>query len=104
MSKFYIQSRDVSFVVSAVDAEGAALWLLNRVIEQHLPIEQIEQRQICNEMALALLDELAGFGEEIHVSEIGFGHEEVAVFDTLNLIEVWGSLIRAIDNLLEQLG
>lgn len=103
MSKFYIQSGDVSFVVSAADAEGAALWLLNRVIEQHLPVEQIEQRQIGDEMAMALLDELAGFGEEIHVSEIGFGNDEADVFDTLNLIEVWGSLIRAIDNLLEQL-
>ena len=103
MSKFYIQSGDVSFVVSAADAEGAALWLLNHVIEQHLPVEQIEQRQITNEMACALLDELAGFGDEIHVSEIGFGRDESAVFYTLESIEVWCSLIRAIDNLLEQL-
>ena len=104
MSKFYIQSGEVSSVVAAADAEGAALWALNRAIEQHLPIEQIEQQQISNAMIQALLDELAGFESEVLVSEVGFGHDEVAAFETSQLITVWTSLIQAIDQLMKKIG
>ena len=33
MAKFYIESGNVSFVVCANDAEGAALWAMHRMID-----------------------------------------------------------------------
>ena len=104
MAKFYIQSGEVSFVVSAADSQAAALWALNRIIDQHLPIEQIEQRQMGNEMVEALLDELAGVEAYFFVSQTGFESADHEIFETSNLIEVWTSLLRAIDRLLDQIG
>ena len=36
MAKYYIESGDVSFVVSACDAEGAALWAMHRIIDSKI--------------------------------------------------------------------
>ena len=36
MAKYYIQSKNVSFVVCATDAEGAALWAMHRVIDEKI--------------------------------------------------------------------
>ena len=35
MPKYYIQSGTVSFVVSACDPEGAALWAMHRMMDEN---------------------------------------------------------------------
>ena len=36
MPKYYIQSGTVSFVVSACDPEGAALWAMHRMMDEKI--------------------------------------------------------------------
>ena len=42
MAKYYIQSGEIKVVVSAVDAEAAALFVVNQSINKLLPVETID--------------------------------------------------------------
>jgi hypothetical protein len=86
MPKYYVQSGNVSFVVTAADAEGAALWVLNRLIDARTPGVPL------------------GLGQVFNISEIGFGRDEVAIFETHGLFYKWRTLQRAIQHLFDQLG
>lgn len=103
MAKFYIQSGDVRFTVSAQDAEGAALWVVNVIIGKYvptdLPCEQLLDRQHIG----LLLQAMDLFDPEIRISEIGFGRDEVAVLDTELMFKNWFELANAMNHLFDQL-
>lgn len=100
MAKFYIQSRNVSFVVSAHDAEGAALWAMHQIIESKVDESNIECEA---SIYLPMLDGLAEFDETILCSEIGLGRDEAGVLDTDTIFRHWRQLMKAADSLFDQL-
>ncbi len=104
MSKYYVQSGNVSFVVSAADAEGAALWVLNRTIDAWIPIDDIRQRPISDQMVATFIFGFSNLGHVFNISEIGFDRDEVAKFETDELFYKWRSLLRAMQHLFGQLG
>ena len=115
MAKYYIESGDVSFVVSACDAEGAALWAMHRVIDgkindwESLGGESVftdgYSRQIEGVPAAipyeAMLDGLAEFDTEIRLSERGFGYDEAGCLETETIFHTWRQLMMAVDRLHE---
>ncbi len=122
MAKYYIQSKNVSFVVCATDAEGAALWAMHRVIDEKIcdfeeqklldrwfededcfddePIDDVPQAIPYN----AMLDGLAEFGEMISISEIGAGRDEAGLLHTEEIFRQWRQLMKAVDHLFDQMG
>ena len=133
MPKFYVQSKNVSFVVTSNDAEGAVLWAMHRVIDDK--VCDYEESQMLDDLddlfgpdldAMdsgtllgdadpipgmpqavpyePMLDGLAQFAETISVSERGFGHDEAGKFETEDIFRQWRQLMQAVDRLFDQLG
>ena len=103
MAKFYIQSGTVKVVVSAVDAEGAALFVLNQTINQLMPSGNLEELHADESSMMVIVQCLEILGNEFLVSEIGFGHSEVAIFDTEILFKRWCELLSAMNHLMDRL-
>lgn len=103
MAKYYIQSGEIKLVVTAADAEGAAMWVLNRTINQIIPVDTIEDRHLDAGTIECVIQGLDYLDPEIHVSEIGFGRNEVAIFDTEILFKQWCQLLYAMNSLFDQL-
>lgn len=113
MAKYYIESGNVSFVVSACDAEGAALWAMHRIIDGKINdwengsndsvLDDGYRRQIDGVPAAvpyeAMLDGLAEFDSEIRLSERGFGYDEAGCLETESIFHTWRQLMMAVDRL-----
>ena len=122
MAKFYIHSGDVSFVVSACDVEGAALWAMHRVMDRKicdhedellandidpfdLPVSDEHLVDVPQAVPYeAMLEGLAQFEETIMVSQRGFGHRDAGELDTEDIFHQWRQLMLAVDRLHDRLG
>ena len=122
MSKYYIQSGNVSFVVGACDVEGAALWAMHRIMDEKIcdyeddlldqdvdPFELPISDALLDEVPQAvpyeaMLEGLARFDETIKVSQRGFGHSDAGELETENIFHQWRQLMLAVDRLHDRLG
>lgn len=122
MAKFYIQSGNVSFVVSACDVEGAALWAMHRIMDQKicdyedellanqidpfdLPISDEHLADVPQAVPYeAMLEGLARFEATILVSQRGFGHDDAGELETEEIFHQWRQLMLAVDRLHDRLG
>jgi len=121
MPKYYIQSGTVSFIVSACDPEGAALWAMHRAMDEKicdyedeimdsvadplsLPIDESEIQGVPEAIPYeAMLNGLAMFSENISVSERGLGHSEAGELETEEIFHQWRQLMQAVDRLHDRL-
>ena len=121
MPKYYIQSGNVSFIVSACDPEGAALWAMHRTMDEKicdyedeimdsvadpfsLPIDESEIQGVPEAIPYeAMLNGLAMFGENILVSERGLGNCEAGELETEEIFHQWRQLMQAVDRLHDRL-
>lgn len=117
MPKYYIQSGNVSFTVSACDAEGAALWAMHRTMDEKicdfednimdtvadpclLPVDQTEIEGVPAAIPYeAMLNGLAMFEEFICVSERGHGRTDAGQLQTEEIFHQWRQLMQAVDRL-----
>ncbi|HPM84707.1 MAG TPA: hypothetical protein PLF81_28575 [Candidatus Anammoximicrobium sp.] len=85
MPKFYVESGSARCVIDATDAEDAALRAFQWSCDGR---DSVLAPESLDETAAA---EFVGWelGEEIRVSEQGFGRPDAQVFDTLDLVPVW---------------
>jgi hypothetical protein len=123
MPKYYLQSGTVSFVVCAVDAEGAALWAMHRTMDKMIEayeaakaqwrdpefddeLGELLQAEQNAELGIpeaipydAMLEGLACFDHVIRLSELGYGREEVGLLSTEDIFHKWRQLMLAVDRL-----
>jgi hypothetical protein len=125
MAKYYIQSGNVSYIVCACDLEGAALWVMHRVMDQKIADFEMAQSDWLDDssgddlqsdsdqfyednllMGIpeaipydAMLEGLAEFEETICISERGFGRDEAGQLQTENIFHQWRQLMLAVDRL-----
>jgi hypothetical protein len=122
MAKFYIQSGSVSFVISACDVEGAALWAMHRIMDQKicdyedellanqidpfdLPISDDHLVDVPQAVPYeAMLEGLAQFEATILVSQRGFGRDDAGELETEEIFHQWRQLMLAVDRLHDRLG
>ena len=103
MAKYYLTSGQIEYVVNAMDAEGAALWMINQIVDQVVsPAEEFNASESASEL-IEYLEALDVFDDQIRVSEIGFGRDEVGVLETEVLFMHWFQLSNALNNLLDRL-
>ena len=120
MPKYYIESGNVSFVVCANDAEGAALWAMHRTIDDKICEyeDELSLRSHLAEDAAAyeepidgvpenvpfepMLEGLAEFYEKIFVSELGFGRDDSGCLDTDEVFTQWRQLMAAVNRLFDK--
>ena len=99
MSKFYVQSGSIRGIVDCYDSECAAVWIVNRVMEQVAPV---------SDEALYDGGENADVGmfaleDSIQISEQGFDRDDCEVIDTHMAFVHWHQLKRAIEAIHQQL-
>jgi len=99
MPKYYVKSGEVSVVVSAVDAEGAALWAIHR----NADLPEVIESELCDETDWQdMLPEWASqeLGDSISVSERGLGRADAGRFATGDAMTKYGQLLVAVERLL----
>ena len=125
MAKFYIESGNVSFVVCANDAEGAALWAMHRMIddkvcqyedEADVRAQLVEDAMLFEEADETdtgvpgnvplepMLEGLSEFDETIKISQRGFGRDDEGCIETEEIFRQWRQLMTAMDRLFDQMG
>lgn len=125
MAKFYIESGNVSFVVCANDAEGAALWAMHRTIDDKVCQYEDEadvRAQLIDDAMLfeesdednqdvpgnvplePMLEGLSEFDETIRISQRGFGRADEGSIETEEIFRQWRQLMTAMDRLFDQMG
>lgn len=123
MPKYYLQSGAVSFVVCAVDVEGAALWTMHRTMDKMVAAYEAAKAEWLdpefddevgaileaeNNEALgvpegipydAMLEGLSQFDDVIHISELGYGRDDAGLVQTEEIFRKWRQLMLAVDRL-----
>jgi len=99
MAKFYIQSGSIRGIVDCYDSECAAVWIVNRVMEQIAPIDEeaLYNGEDNDDVGMFALD------DSIRISEQGFDREDCEVIDTHLAFVQWHQLKRAIEAIHKQL-
>ena len=96
MAKYYVQSGRRRLVVSAIDPQAAALWLVHRTLDDLIP--KWDESQWTEEMLCeaAFLCGLSRLGNTVQVSERGFGRQDSGVWELLELVDSWHQLMTAL--------
>ncbi len=103
MAKFYVQSGNIQTVVSADDAEKAALWVIHKALQQVVPVYEDAELTPEEKGDVALMQGVMVLGNTIQISEIGFERSDAQVMDTFNLLTQWHQLMIALERLSELL-
>ena len=99
MRKFYVLTGMCQRVVQARDAEAAAILAVHWFLDQFVDLDQIDwtdETQIDNADLFAALLKL---GEDVQVSERGFGRREAGYFDTASIMNQWQQLVIAVSRM-----
>lgn len=99
MSKYYATCGSHSLVVTAPNAEQAAMRLLDEVLGSHIWIyddSSLNEQQRRDHLVLEALLHLA---PEVAVSEIGIHRNEAGEFGVPHLLEDWHRLMTAVSRL-----
>ena len=98
MAKFYVQSGSIRGIVDCYDSECAAVWIVNRVMEQIAPIgdEAIDGSDEVADVGMFALD------DTIQISEQGFDRDDCEIIDTHMAFIQWHQLKRAIETIHQQ--
>jgi hypothetical protein len=99
MAKFYVQSGLVAHIVTANDAFSAALWAMHLVMEDVVPVEEVDWLDEADQPEHGFADGLLKLGAEIAVSELGWGRDEAGRFDTADTLAEWNQLVIALTRL-----
>ena len=102
MTKFYVQSGKIKKVIFAADANAAALWLINIVMERFYPDQS--RADVESDPFVLLEDGLTLLGQEIFVSKSGFDQSyssdaELNCFETVDLFAEWNELVLAVSKM-----
>jgi hypothetical protein len=102
MAKFYVQSGTVRAIIDSVDVDRAALWVVNEVMNQTLPIDELTDEELC---VVQSQDASAHkLSETICISEQGFDRDDAMVVDSLEVFRHWYELYNAVSILANRLG
>lgn len=98
MAKFYVLSGSIRGIVDCYDSECAAVWIVNRVMEQIAPIgdEAIDGSDEVADVGMFALD------DTIKISEQGFDRDDCEIIDTHMAFLQWHQLKRAIETIHQQ--
>jgi hypothetical protein len=85
MPKFYVESGSARCVIDASNAQGAAIRAFQWSCDSR---DSVLAPEWLDETAVSEADGWE-LGEEVRVSEQGFGRHDAVLFDTLDLVPLW---------------
>ncbi|WP_153557800.1 hypothetical protein [Roseimaritima sediminicola] len=99
MPKYYIQSGTVRTVVSAEDAQRAALWAVHKAMQQVIPTYDDALATPEAKAAQAGKGEVFILDATIRLSEQGFDRDDCDTLPTFQVVTEWNQLMVALDRL-----
>ena len=99
MAKFYVQSGSIRGIVDCYDSECAAVWAVNRVMQQvggKTDVSEQTYEEVADAGMFALDD-------SIHINERGFDRDDCEHIDTHMAFIQWHQLKKAIQALHQQM-
>lgn len=103
MAKYYVQSGNVSTIITADDPEKAALWVVHKALKQVVPVYEDAELSPNEKSEVAVVQGLMVLGNTVRISEIGFDRNEADEIDTFELVIQWHQLMVALERLSEHL-
>ncbi len=100
MAKFYVQSGSIRGIVDCYDSECAAVWAVNRVMQQ-----VDGKAQVCESVYEVEIADVGMFAldDAIRISERGFDRNDCEQIDTQMAFIQWHQLKKAIQAIHQQL-
>ena len=99
MAKFYVQSGSIRGIVDCYDSECAAVWIVNRVMNQIAPISDETGYDGNDDADVGMF----ALNDTIQMNEQGFDRDDNEVIDTHMAFVQWHQLKRAIEAIHQQL-
>ncbi len=99
MAKYYVQSGNVRTIISAEDAEKAALWAVHCAMRQVVPVYDDEELSPQEKSEVSVVEGIRVLGHTIRISEIGFDRLDGEQRDTFELLVQWHQLMTALARL-----
>lgn len=96
MAKYYVQSGDRKMVMTAADAQAAALWLVHRSLNDVMPAYDDHGMSAEDRCEIAMVHGLINLDNTIAVSERGFDRTDAVSLDVFELIQTWHQLMMAL--------
>lgn len=104
MSKYYVQSNDIRWVLLAADYEGAALRFAQLTFQHVLK----GQQKVTADFSLVDEDKFSvqrsQFGEKILISESGFNGQKVGIYESSAVIDRWRKQIHSLESMIRKMG
>jgi hypothetical protein len=79
-----------------MDADCAALWAVNTVMDQVMPMDE---QEAATDPTVVTPKPFVALGETIRLSEAGFDSEQFLEIDTFEAFQHWNQLMLAVDRL-----
>jgi hypothetical protein len=108
MAKFYVQSGSVRAVIDSVDLDRAALWVVNLVMGDVLPLDEVDESEgddlseLNSESGKSSSEVGHHLSETIRISERGFDRDDAWVVDTLETFRHWYDLFQAVSQIADR--
>ena len=99
MAKYYVQSGNVRTVISADDAEKAALWVVHKAMQQVVPVYEDTELTPDQKSEVAVVQGIMVLGNSVKISEVGFDRCDGQELDTFELVVQWHQLMIALSRL-----
>lgn len=103
VSKFYTQSGQLSWVLTAVDVEVAALRFSQLAFQESLLGQQAISAKISMIDENIFQQQLQLLGDKILISQQGFSGPQIGVFDTTAVVQRWRLQIQSLEKLLRKM-
>ena len=97
--KYYVKSGGCEQIVQTRDAEAAAIASVHRFLDANADLESINWFDEAEMDNLDLINALLQLGEDVAVSEMGFGRNEAGRFDTADIMAQWQHYMIAINRM-----
>jgi hypothetical protein len=97
MAKYYVQSGTMRSVVQAESTRKAALWAVDQVMQQVLPLTSDDSPQSNSEKVASR--GVAVLSGKVTVSERGFDNTDATTMPTLEVVTEWNQMVTTLDRL-----
>ena len=104
MAKFYVQCASYSLIIDAVDAQVAAMHLIDTAMQPHLWIYDDAGLSQQDRHDHLMLEALLHLAPEITVSEQGFGRPDASRLGTPETVSAWHQTMSGVSHLLVAAG
>lgn len=103
LNKFYAQSADHRWVLSAPDVDGAALRFAQLVLRGCVRGKQTvsPSMRLVDDVRFEKIE--STFDRQVYISESGFDGQRIGIFDTVEVIDLWKQQMDSLESIIRKM-